>query len=156
MIGHPFDDGSAVVVERSLDATAARLGGDGDGYRKTIGTVVKQWPRLERAVLGPFSFPQHPFTVARFGLHALRSAEWLTASAFKDERTRALFGGIAAHGMMPLDRALTAGIGLTLGAMCHVAGWPIPRSGSQNITNALVRHLQSLGGEVVADVRVTN
>ena len=156
MIGHPFDDGSAVVVERSLNATAARLRGDGDAYLKTIGTVVKHWPRLERAVLGPFSVPEHPFALARFGLKALRSAEGLARSAFKDERTSAMFAGIAAHGMMPLDRALTAGIGLTLGAMCHVRGWPIPRGGSQKITNALIRHLQSLGGEVIADSRVTN
>jgi phytoene dehydrogenase-like protein len=156
MIGHPFDDGSAVVAERSLDATAARLEGDGDAYLKTIGTVVKDWPRLERAVLGPFRFPQHPFALARFGLKALRSAEGLAKSAFEDERTSAMFAGIAAHGMMPLDCALTAGIGLTLGAMCHVSGWPIPRGGSQNITNALTRHLQSLGGEVIADSRVTH
>jgi phytoene dehydrogenase-like protein len=66
-----------------------------------------------------------------------------------------MFTGIAAHGMLPLDHTLTAGFGLTLGAMCHVPGWPIPRGGSQKITDALVRHLQSLGGEVVADSRVT-
>jgi phytoene dehydrogenase-like protein len=83
MIGHPFDDGSAVVVERSLNATAAPLKGDGDAYLKTIGAVVKDWPRLERAVLGPFRFPEPPFALARFGLKALRSAEGLAKSAFK-------------------------------------------------------------------------
>jgi phytoene dehydrogenase-like protein len=155
MIGHPFDDGSAILVERSLGATAARLGRDGDAYMKMIGTVVEDWARLERAVLGPLSFPQHPFVLARFGLHALRSADGLAKRAFKDERTRALFAGIAAHGMLPLDHALTAGFGLTLGAMCHVPGWPIPRGGSQRIADALVRHLQSLGGEVIADSKVT-
>ena len=155
-IGHPLDDGTAVVVERSLAATVAALGRDGDMYRKVIGTVVDDWPRLERAVLGPFSVPRHPFTLARFGLNALRSAEGLATSAFNDERTRALFAGVAAHGMMPLDRTLTAGIGLALAAMCHVPGWPIPRGGSQNITNALVRYLQSLGGEVIAGERVMN
>lgn len=155
MVGHPFDDGSVLLVERSLDATASRLGRDGDAYRRTIGTVVRDWPRLERAVLGPFSFPQHPVAVARFGLHALRSAEALAKGVFNDERTRAVFAGIAAHGMLPLDHGLTAGFGLTLGAMCHVPGWPIPRGGSQNIANALVQHLQSLGGEVVTDSKVT-
>jgi phytoene dehydrogenase-like protein len=155
MIGHPFDDASPILVERSLDATAAGLGQDGDAYLRLIGTVVEDWTRLERAVLGPFSFPQHPFVLARFGWHALRSAEGLAKSAFKDERTRALFAGIAAHGMLPLDRTLTAGFGLTLGAMCHVPGWPIPRGGSQSITTALVGYFQSLGGEVVTDSRVT-
>ena len=156
MVGHPFEDGSAVAIDRSLDATVAALGRDGDAYRKVIGTVVDDWPCLERAVLGPFSLPRHPFTLARFGLHALRSAEALAKSAFTDERTRALFAGVAAHGMMPLDHALTAGIGLALTAMCHLPGWPIPRGGSQNITNALVRYLQSLGGDVIAGERVTN
>jgi phytoene dehydrogenase-like protein len=156
MIGHPFEDGSAVLVERSLETTADRLGKDRTAYLQTIGTVVKDWPRLERAVLGPFSFPEHPFALARFGLQALRSAEGLANSAFKHDRTRALFAGIAAHGMMPLDAALTGGVGLALGAMCHVAGWSIPRGGAQNITNALVRHLQSLGGEVIANSKINN
>src|SRR5580765_4513433 len=40
MIGHPFDDGTASSVERSVDATAAGLGRDADAYRKLIGTVV--------------------------------------------------------------------------------------------------------------------
>ena len=62
--------------------------------------------------------------------------------------------GIAAHSMLPLDRMLTAGVGLTLGAMCHVAGWPIPRGGAQAITNALVAHLRALGGEVVTGTRI--
>jgi phytoene dehydrogenase-like protein len=156
MLGHPFEDGSAVVIERSLDATAAQLGPERHAYLDTIGTVARQWPRLERAVLGPMSFPHHPVALARFGLKALRSAEELAASALSGERTRALFAGIAAHGMMPLGHALTAGIGLTLGAMCHVSGWPIPRGGAQRITNALVRYLQSLGGEVVSGARVTS
>src|SRR5580765_570342 len=137
MLAHPFDDGSAVTVERSLEATAAVLGPDRDAYKKMFGAVVNDWPRLERAVLGPPAVPRHPFALARFGLQALRSAERFATSAFDDERTRALFGGIAAHSLLPLDRALTAGVGLALGAMCHVAGWPIPRGGAQRITDAL-------------------
>src|SRR5580704_4226306 len=141
MIGHPFDDGSALIVERSLEATVTALGRDGRAYRQTVGTVVNDWPRLERAVLGPVTVPRHPLVLARFGRHALCSAAGWATTAFKDDRMRAMFAGIAAHGMLPLDRPLTAGIGLTLGAMCHVAGWHIPRGGAQSITNALVRHL---------------
>ena len=49
MLGHPFDDASAVVVERSVQATAARLGRDARAYSETIGSVVHDWRRLERA-----------------------------------------------------------------------------------------------------------
>jgi phytoene dehydrogenase-like protein len=156
MLAHPFDDGTAVIVERSLEATVATLGADGDAYRRTIGTVVDNWPQLERAVLGPLTVPRHPFVLARFGADALRSAEGLARTAFANERTRAMFAGIAAHGMMPLDSLLTAGVGLALGAMCHVAGWPIPRGGAQNLTKALVAYLQSLGGEVIVNSPVAS
>ena len=62
--------------------------------------------------------------------------------------------GTPRTGMLPLDHKLTAGFGLTLGAMCHIPGWPMARGGSQQITNALAAHLQSLGGEIVAGTRV--
>jgi phytoene dehydrogenase-like protein len=156
MLAHPFDDGSAMHAERSLDATVAACGRDGRAYRQTVGRVVEDWPRLERAVLGPFTLPRHPVALARFGCRALRSAEGLARSAFADARTMALFGGIAAHGMLPLDHPLTAGVGLALGAMCHVAGWQIPRGGARSITGALVRHLESLGGEVIVNSRVAS
>jgi phytoene dehydrogenase-like protein len=154
MVAHPTDGGRAAIVERSVDATAARLGRDSDAYIKMMGSVVRDWARLEQSVLGPISWPSHPFALARFGMNALRSAEGLTKSHFKEDATRALFAGIAGHGMLPLDHKLTAGFGLTLGAMCHLPGWQIPRGGAQKISDALVAHLRSLGGEVVADTRV--
>jgi phytoene dehydrogenase-like protein len=156
MFAHPFDDDSAIRVERSIDVTAAALGADDGAYRRTIGSVVDEWPRLEPAVLGPPALPRHPIALASFGRRALRSASGLATSEFTDARTRAMFAGLAAHGMLPLDRALTAGVGLALGAMCHIAGWQLPCGGAQSITSALVGHLRSLGGEVVADSPVTS
>jgi phytoene dehydrogenase-like protein len=117
-------------------------------------SVVDDWDRLEQAVLGPLRWPRHPIALARFGLHALRSIGGLIDGRFVEPRTRALFAGHAAHGMLPLEHKLTAGFGLTLGAMCHIAGWPMARGGSQQITNALAAHLRTLGGEVFADTRV--
>jgi len=156
MLAHPFDDGSAAVVEQSLEQTAAGLGSDGRAYLRTVGAVARQWPKLERAVLGPIALPRHPLALGRFGLMALQSALGFSSRHFSDERTRAMFSGIAAHSMLPLDRMLTAGVGLTLGAMCHVAGWPLPRGGAQSITDALVAHLRTLGGEVVTGTRIRN
>ncbi|HEX4682217.1 MAG TPA: NAD(P)/FAD-dependent oxidoreductase, partial [Gemmatimonadaceae bacterium] len=150
MLAHPLDDGRAALTVRSLEATAAALGEDGRAYADIVGGVVRDWPRISRAVLGPPTIPRHPFALARFGLHALRSMRGLAMSAFKSEAARALLAGSAAHGMLPLEHALTAGIGLTLTALSHIGGWPIPRGGSQSITTALVQHLASLGGEVFA------
>ena len=156
MVAHPFDDGSAATTVRSLDATAAALGRDAKAYRNIVGAVVEDWPRISRAVLGPPAIPRHPFALARFGMRALRSMQGLATSAFREPRTRALLAGIAAHGMRPLDRPLTAGVGLTLGALSHIGGWPIPRGGAQRITDALVAHLRTLGGEVVTNTRIAN
>src|SRR4051794_17753569 len=154
MLAHPFDDGTAVAIRKSIDETATELGRDKDAYLRTVGAVARQWPKLERAVLGPIALPRHPLALGRFGLMALQSALGFSSRHFSDERTRAMFSGIAAHSMLPLDRALTAGVGLTLGAMCHVAGWPFPRGGAQAITDALVAHLRTLGGEVVTGTRI--
>ena len=56
-IGHPLDDGSAVLVERDVEATAARLGGDADAYRRTLGPIVRGWDRLMPDLLAPFHWP---------------------------------------------------------------------------------------------------
>jgi phytoene dehydrogenase-like protein len=148
MLAHPFDDGTAAVVERSADRTADALGDDAAAYRALVGRIADDWPRLEGTVLGPFRFPRYPFAAARFGLNALRSAE-AVARRFSGRDARALFAGIAAHGMLPLDRAPTAGFGLVLGGLAHVAGWVVPRGGAQRISDALAAHLRSLGGEIV-------
>ena len=153
---HPFDDGSAAIVERSVERTAALLGRDGESYARIFGGLQRSWPNLESSVLGPLRWPQHPLAMAAFGMRALRSASGFANSAFAEERTRALFGGIAAHGLVPLDKALTAGFGLVLGVMAHMVGWVIPRGGAQKLTDALVAHLRALGGEVIANHRVTS
>ena len=155
-IAHPFDDGSAIIVDRSVERTAASLGRDADAYRRIFGGLQRAWPKLEKSILGPLRWPQHPLALAGFGLKALRSAEAFARSEFQEERTRSMFGGIAAHGLVPLDQPLTAGFGLVLGVMAHVVGWVIPRGGAQKLTDALVAHLRTLGGDVLPNRRVAS
>ena len=150
MLAHPLDDGSAAIVERSLDRTADGLGDDASGYRRLMGPVVADWPRLEGAILGPLRVPRHPFALARFGRRALQPAETLARRAFTGMHARALFAGIASHGMLPLDRRPSAAFGLVLGALAHVAGWVFPRGGTQRLSDALAAYLRSLGGDIVA------
>ncbi|HYN07383.1 MAG TPA: NAD(P)/FAD-dependent oxidoreductase [Vicinamibacterales bacterium] len=156
MLAHPFDDGSAAVVYRSIDQTAAGLGRDEHAYRSVLGPIADNWSRLEGSVLGPPALPRHPLALAAFGRLAVRSAESLARSRFGEERTRALFAGIAAHGMLPLDTPPSAAFGLVLGAMAHAFGWLLPRGGAQSLTNALAAHLRTLGGQIVTGTRITS
>jgi phytoene dehydrogenase-like protein len=153
-LAHPLDDGSAVALDRSIDATAAGLGIDGPAYRRLVSPLVSDWDRLAPALLGPFGVPRHPLGLARIGLVALRSAHGLASRRFREERARALFAGVAAHSVLPLEKPVTAGVGLMLAGLAHVVGWPIPRGGSRQLAAALLAHLRSLGGEVVTGARV--
>jgi phytoene dehydrogenase-like protein len=92
--------------------------------------------------------------MARFGLHAIRSASALAHGRFRDARTRAMIAGAAAHSMVPLNYASTAGYALGLIVAAHAAGWPLARGGSQQVANALAAYLRSLGGEIVTGTRV--
>jgi phytoene dehydrogenase-like protein len=153
-LAHPFDDGTAVVLARSLEETAAGLGEDASAYHRLMAPLARDWSRLASAILGPLRLPRHPLELARFGLSALRSARGLTESRFLGRRARALLAGLSAHSMLPLEQPPSAAIGLVLGASAHAAGWPFPRGGAQAIPDALAAYLRSLGGEIVTDAEI--
>ena len=147
-VAHPLDDGTAVLLERSVDQTGQALGKDHRAYARIFRQLADDWPKIADDILGPLKLPRHPLRVARFGRHALRSALGLAESVFNQEPARALFAGLAAHSMLPLERPVSAAFGLVLGATGHSGGWPLPRGGSQQISNALASYLASLGGEI--------
>jgi phytoene dehydrogenase-like protein len=153
-LAHPFDDGTAVVIQRSVEATSAMLGSDAGSYCQLLNPFVAQWEPLVNTLLAPLQLPDHPLLLAIFGWRGLRSAQNLADSWFTRERARALFAGWAAHSMLPLDRWGTAAFGLVLGISGHAVGWPLPRGGAQKITDALAAYLRTLGGEIVTSTRV--
>ena len=153
-LAHPFDDGTAIVVRRSVEVTSERLGRDRSAYSKLFTPIVERWNELAEDFLGPLHFPRHPLTAASFGVRALRSAKRLAEATFTEDKTRALFAGLAAHSFVALDRFATASFGLVLGATAHAIGWPIARGGAQSIANALARYLKDLGGEIITGRRI--
>lgn len=154
-LAHPFDDGTALLLERSIDATAARLGQDRASYKKIFAPLVKAWPGIAGDLLGPLQLlPRHPFAMARFGLSAIRPAKSFAEANFQEDKTRALFAGLAGHSFLSLNQPGTTAFGLMLGILAHVAGWPITRGGSQNLADALGSYFTSLGGEIVTQHRV--
>ena len=153
-LAHPFDDGTAAVLDRSVEETGCSLAGDAGAYRRMMEPLARDASRLVPQLLGPLTFPHHPLVLGRFGLNAVKSATGFAGAALNGERARALFAGLAAHSMMPLERRPTAAFGLVLGMLGHTTGWPLARGGSQAIADSLVSYLHSVGGEILLGQRV--
>jgi phytoene dehydrogenase-like protein len=156
-LAHPLDDGTAAVLERSTEATGETLDRfDATAWSRLMDPFARRWDELAEGTLGPLHVPRSPVLLARFGLLALQPARSLAQARFSGERARALWAGIAAHSLAPLDRSPTSAFALMLGIAGHAVGWPLPRGGSQAIADALVSVLRSLGGDVVAGQPVTD
>jgi phytoene dehydrogenase-like protein len=147
-LAHPFDDGTAAVLERSLEATATTLGADGDAWYNLFGPLVGDWAKLAPDLLAPIGPSNHPLAMARFGSRAIRSARGLAQRWFREPQARGLFAGLAAHSILPLEWSATAAFGLLLGICAHADGWPVARGGSQKVADALAAHFRSLGGVI--------
>lgn len=152
---HPFDDGSAAVLKRSIEETAKLLGEDEGAWLKLIQPVVNDWPFIAADLLGPLRFPKHPGRIARFGLKGLPAASAI-ARRFKTEQAKGLWAGMTAHSIQPLSNLTTSAIGLVLIASGHLYGWPVPKGGAQNISKALVAHFEALGGKIQTGFTVTS
>jgi phytoene dehydrogenase-like protein len=204
-VAHPLDDGSAVLLERLLEATAAGLNGssshrqhssalfrrgtasavpelcseperlqplrgeafvsteagvsdhsDAVVWRNLLTPLVVNWDTLISDILNAPRLPHAPVGLARFGLNALRSAAGLANAHFRGERARALIAGLAGHSMLPMHKSPGAAFGMVLAAAGHTVGWPFPKGGAQQISNALASYLRSLGGQIVTSFRVTS
>lgn len=153
-LAHPLDDGTAAALESSVENSCRSMGEDGERYQRLVAPLVANWNVLETSILGPVNPFRHSLTMARFGVHAMQPASYLAKSRFKSEAARALFAGLAAHSIMPLEAWGTSAIGLVLAAVAHTRGWPIPKGGSQRIADAMSSYLRSLGGEILPGVPV--
>jgi phytoene dehydrogenase-like protein len=144
---HPFDDGHAAVLTGSVKKTARLLGADEESYLKLMSEVVDDWKEIDADVLAPLHFPQHPVSMARFGLKAMTSAQQL-AKRFKTKEAKGLWAGMAVHSIQPLTNLTTSAIALVLMAAGHLRGWPIPAGGAHSIAKALSSYFTSIGGEI--------
>jgi phytoene dehydrogenase-like protein len=149
-LAHPLDDGTAVLVERDVEATASQLGEDAAAYRSTFGPLARSWLDLQADILAPFHVPLWPpraIRLARFGWPAIQSATRL-GRRFDGERARALVAGAAAHSILSLTEPVSAAAALVMLGSAHADGWPFPRGGSGRLAEALAAELQSHGGRI--------
>jgi phytoene dehydrogenase-like protein len=154
-LAHPLDDGSAGVMLRSIERTAAGLGHDGRSWQRLFGPSAKSFDLLNEDLVRPIMHvPKHPIRLTRFGLPAAMPATVLTRR-WKTPQARALFGGVAAHAISPLTRPMSSAVGMALTCACHRFGWAVARGGSRSITDALAAVLLEHGGKIETGRPVT-
>ncbi len=154
-LAHPLDDGTAVVMERDLACAGDALGTDAAAWTALVGPAAANWQQFAADALAPvMHIPRHPLLMARFGLHALRPAEWIARRRFSNPRTQALLAGLAAHSFLSFNQLLSGAVGALFAATLHAVGWPVPRGGARAIPHALIGYLESLGGKVHTSRRI--
>jgi len=151
---HPLDGGSAGVVLRSIEDTAAGLREDGRAWARIFGSPARGFGELSEDIMRPIlHMPRHPLRLMRFGLVAATPAT-LLARKFRTEQARALWGGCAAHAFSPLSRPMSSSVGMALICAGHEYGWPVARGGSRAISDALAAIVEEYGGRIETGRRV--
>ncbi|MFZ0380116.1 MAG: NAD(P)/FAD-dependent oxidoreductase [Solirubrobacteraceae bacterium] len=158
---HPLPGGRAVALYRDVERTAASLdsvqSGDGARWRAFVEPMVEEFEAIRAAMLAafpPLAGAWHvltalgPVGAARFGLLVPASARALGTRLFAGSGSRAWLYGSAAHGDVPPAAPGSAIAAMYLNLMGHAVGWPSPEGGAQRLTDALVAHLDELGGEI--------
>ncbi|MER6234740.1 phytoene desaturase family protein [Streptomyces clavifer] len=155
-LAHPFPDGSAAVLTGSVGESAMSLGPhDAGAYRRLVEPYTGHWDTLAQDFLRtPWDgLPRDPYRWARFGLDALPPAT-LLSRRFRGAKARGLIAGLAAHAIAPTSGIATSGIALLFALAAHAKGWPVPRGGSQAISDALASYLREQGGTIRTGVEV--
>lgn len=164
---HPLPDGRAGVLYRDVARTAATLEalapGDGERWAAFAGPYLEQFDAVRDTMLsgfpplrGPLELLLHGGPVRAAGFARLLPGRVvdLGRRLFAAGGSRAWLYGAALHGDTPPTSAGSAIAGFYLNLLGHAVGWPSPRGGAGRLTDALVAHLRSLGGEIRTGARV--
>src|SRR5258707_3452419 len=90
-LAHPFDDGTALTLERDLRGAESVLALDRNRWRRLMQPFAERWPVLAAEILRPLNgLTSHPFLLPRFGLVGFPPAK-IVAHPFRNEATKALF-----------------------------------------------------------------
>jgi len=149
-LAHPIRPGESGYLRRSAAETAAGFGSDEKLWRTVMGTFGSRWKQLGRAIGNPLR--PTPDLIA-LGASSVWPTPWLL-KLLRDEKSRAVLTGLAAHSIVDLRQPATALVGVALGAFAHGVGWPVAVGGTRSIADALITRLTALGGEIVTGTRV--
>jgi phytoene dehydrogenase-like protein len=151
---NPLPGRPAAIAYHDLEATCAELE-NGASWRRLLGPLVDNADSAVELLLGDKrSVPLRLRPALALAVRMLTQATpvW---GLLADEDARALFTGVAAHTITRMPSLVSAAAGLMLATLAHSVGWPIPAGGSQAIADALIADLRSHGGELTANLEIT-
>jgi phytoene dehydrogenase-like protein len=159
-MAHPLPGGEAAVLYRDVDATARSLehlqAGDGERWAQFARPYLDAFAAVRDTMLSGFpptggtlrlAAGAGPRAMLEFSRLLTGSAVGLGERLFTAEGARAWLYGAAMHGDTPPGGTGSGIAAFYLNLLGHAVGWPSPRGGAQRLTDALVAHLRSLGGE---------
>ena len=169
VVAHPTRDGTCATLSMDLDETAASLDrfapGDGDAWRRLYGLWEKVGDDLVDAVLGRVFPPIGPSVrlaaslrrdLVRFLRFTLLSVRRLGEEEFRGVGGPRLLASNALHADLTPDSVAGGMYGWLLCGIGQARGWPVPEGGAGQITSALARRLESCGGRLELNARVTS
>lgn len=155
--GQPLDNGRAGLAWHSLDRTVDGLGRDGTAWRQLFEPLVSHADAVAGFVgTSLLRVPEHPITMARFGLRALEQGSPFWNTRWHDDAAPALLTGVLAHAIRPLPGLAPTAAGLVLATLAHAGGWPVPIGGSQSIVTAMAADVTAHGGEIITGSEITH
>lgn len=147
--GHALGGERAAIAWRDLERTADALGADGNAWRRLFQPLVARGEKLtEFALSAMLPIPQHPLVFPAFATRVLRAGTLLHSSMFADASAPALLAGVIAHSVSRMPSMAATAPGLVLATLAHSTGWPIPRGGTQAITDALASDARAHGARI--------
>ena len=161
VVGNPLPSGEWAVLHHDREETAASFDrlcpGDGDAWL----AQCRLWDRVGEQLIGAITSPFPPVrsglglaarTPFNGGLAFVRQlllpAREFGIEAFRGEAPRILLAGNASHADIGMQTPGSGFMGWLLVMLGQHVGFPVPRGGAGELTNALVRRFTSRGGQV--------
>jgi phytoene dehydrogenase-like protein len=165
-VAHPSPDGRCPLVSLDIAESAASLdefaAGDGDAWR----SLYALWERVRAGALGAFFAPFPPVKplvqilrelgrdeLIRFARFSLLPVRRMGEELFAGDGGGLLLAGNALHADVSPEMSLSGVFGWVLCMLAQQHGFPVVEGGAGNLTAALIRRLQSHGGQVLCGRR---
>ncbi len=167
VLSHALEDGRVATLHRDLGATQESLEAFAPGDGERWGELVGVWDKVRDPLLDALFRPLPPagpllrllartrvggtLDLARLAVLPVRR---MAHETFRGEGGGLLLTGNAMHADIPPDAAGSGIFGWLLAMLGQDVGFPVPKGGAQQLSDALARRFTSRGGQIRTGQRV--